>query len=241
MVSRVLIVGSAGTHSAEGRANVSRLVNAVRREAHGLDVADGYVDQQSPALPEVVRTTAGPRAIVPLLLTRDPLPLRAMVAAARLDPSVSVTAPIGPDWVLAEIGVQRLMEAGARPDDSIVLASDALTDTVAVEDVSKAARLLSAVWGGRVHVGTLAGLDTGLDEAIDVARAYGKRVVVSSYVLTSGAAHDAMLTCGADVVTAPLVPPGAPDQRLVGLVLARARSRSGWLTGDDGEHRAAHG
>ena len=57
----------------------------------------------------------------------------------------------------------------------------------------------------------------------------------------TGSNHDAMLACGADVVTAPLVPPGAPDQRLVGLVLARARSRSGWMTGDDGEHRAAHG
>ncbi|WP_229054225.1 sirohydrochlorin chelatase [Aeromicrobium sp. Leaf350] len=240
-MSRVLIVGSAGTHSAEGRANVSRLINAVRREAHGLDVADGYVDQQSPALAEVVRTTAGPRAIVPLLLTRDPLPLRAMVAAARLDPSVSVTAPIGPDWVLAEIGVQRLMEAGARPEDTIVLAADAVTDEAALEDVSKAARLLSAVWGGRVHVGTLGGLDADLGDAIDVARAYGKRVVVSSYVLTSGSAHDQMQLSGADVVTSPLVPPGAPDQRLVGLVLARARSRSGWITADDGEHRAAHG
>ena len=68
--------------------------------------------------------------------------------------------PLGPDWVLAEIGVQRLVEAGARSHDTIVLAADIATDGRAVADIGKAARLLSAVWGGRVHVGTLGGPDT---------------------------------------------------------------------------------
>lgn len=241
MVKRALVLCAEGTHSAEGRANVARLVNAVRREAHGLDVLDGYLDVQAPALAEVIRSTAGPRAVVPLLLTANRTELRGVLAAARLDPSVSVTPPIGPDWVLAEIGVQRLVEAGARQDDTIVLAADAIGDPRAVEDVGQAARLLSAVWGGRVHVGTLAGTDTELAEAIDVARAYQRRVVLSSYLLTVGPAHDALQSAGADVVTAPLVPSGPPDPRLVALVLGRARSRSDWMSPQSDEPRLAHG
>lgn len=241
MVRRALVLCAPGTQSPEGRANVARLVNAVRREAHGLDVVDGYLEGQSPSLADVVRTTAGPRAIVPLLLTNDRAHLRGVLAAARLDPSAAVTRPVGPDWALAEIGVQRLVEAGARQDDTIVLASDALGDERATEDLGRAARLLSAVWGGRVHVGSLGGPDTALPEAIDVARAYQRRVVLSSYLLTTGPAHDALQSAGADVVTAPLVPAGAPDARLVALVLGRARSRSDWSGPHHDEPRLAHG
>ncbi|MFT4298677.1 MAG: hypothetical protein QM597_03440 [Aeromicrobium sp.] len=233
MASRALIVAAPGTQHAVGRAGISRLVNAIRREAHGLDVLDAYVEQQSPSVADVVRTSAGPRAVVPLFLTRDARLLHALAAAARPDPSIGLTAPIGPDWVLAEIGVQRLIEAGARPGDSLVLAAGSVRDAAALDDVSQAARLLSAVWGGRVHVGALSGLDTSLADAVDIARAYGKRVVVSSYVLTAGSAYDRISACGADVVTAPLVPDGAPDPRLVALVLQRARTRSAGGVDDD--------
>ncbi|MFT4187122.1 MAG: hypothetical protein QM621_00915 [Aeromicrobium sp.] len=223
MASRVLIMAAAGTSCLEGRANVLRLVNAVRREAHGLDVADGYVDRQSPRLSEVVRSTVGPRVIVPLLPTRDRGALRAMTAAAGDDPTVTVTAPIGPDWVLAEIAVQRLMEVGARPGDVIVLGAEAAATTGAADDLAAAARMLGAVWGGRVAVTGTCGSERSLAEVVAAARARRRRVVLSSYALTSGAAHQALGEAGADVVTAPLLPSGPPDPRLVGLVLARAR------------------
>lgn len=217
------------------------LVNAVRREAQGLDVVDAFIDVQQPTIAEVVRETAGPRGIVPLMLAYDWPVSKDIVRASHLDPSVGVVAPLGPDWVLAEIGVRRLFEAGARSDDTIVLAADAATDERAVSDVSKAARLLSAVWGGRVHVGTLGGPDTPLADAVDVARAYGKRVVVSTYVLAPGATHDEIVSAGADVVAEPLLDGGPPDPRLVALVLDRARSRGAWtpLDGDQGP-RLAH-
>ena len=73
-----------------------------------------------------------------------------------------------------------------------MLAADRASDDRAVSDIGKAARLLSAVWGGRVHVGSLGGPDTPLADAVDVARAYGRRVVVSTYVLTPGAVYDAI-------------------------------------------------
>ena len=225
-VNRTLILCAHGSEHVRGRAAFAGLVNAVRREAQDLDVVDAFVDVQEPAVAEVVGQTVGPRSLVPLMLAYDRPVSVDIVQASHRDAAVTVTAPLGPDWVLAEVGVRRLVEAGARADDTIVLAAGTATDDRAVADVSKAARLLSAVWGGRVHVGTLGGPDTPLTDAVDVARAYGRRVVVSSYLLTSGAAYDRMLDAGADVVTAPLLDAGPPDARLVSLVLARARART---------------
>ena len=231
-MNRRLILCAHGSQDPRGRSALAGLVNAVRREAPDLDVVDAFVDVQEPGIAEVVGETAGPRAVVPLMLAYDRPVGVTIVQASHLDRAVAVTAPLGPDWVLAEVGVRRLFEAGARSDDTIVLAADTATDARAVSDVGKAARLLSAVWGGRVHVGTLGGPDTPLADAVDVAHAYGRRVVVSSYVLGRGTAHDRMVEAGADVVTAPLLDAGPADPRLVSLVLARARSRGGWTSAD---------
>lgn len=229
-MNRSLILCAHGSHGTRGRLALASLVNAVRREAPDLDVVDAFVDVQDPSIAEVVADTAGPRAIVPLMLAYDRPVSIDVVRASHLDPLTVVTAPLGPDWVLAEVGVRRLFEAGARADDTIVLAADTTSDDRAVADIGKAARLLSAVWGGRVHVGALGGPDTPLADAVDVARAYGHRVVVSTYVLTPGVVCDQIAQAGADVVTEPLLDNGPPDARLVSLVLARARSRGGWMS-----------
>jgi sirohydrochlorin ferrochelatase len=241
LVNRTLILCAHGAESSRGRAALAALVNAVRREAQDLDVVDAFVDVQEPTIAEVVAETSGPRAIVPLMLSYDKPVSVDIVQASHLDPAVTVTPPLGPDWVLAEVGVRRLFEAGARSDDTIVLAADTATDDRAVADIGKAARLLSAVWGGRVHVGTLGGPDTPLADAVDVARAYGHRVVVSTYLLTPGDVHDHIASAGADVVTEPFLASGPPDMRIVSLVLARARSRGGWMpAGGDPGPRLAH-
>lgn len=229
-MNRSLILCAHGSHDARGRIALAGLVNAVRREASDLHVVDAFVDVQDPSIDQVVAETSGPRAIVPLMLTSD-RPVSVDIArAAQLDPLAVVTPTLGPDWVLAEVGVRRLFEAGARATDTIVLAADTTTDDRAVSDIGKAARLLSAVWGGRVHVGSLGGPDTSLAEAVDVARAYGRRIVMSTYVLAPGTGWDEISRSGADVVTEPLLDSGPPDPRLVALVLDRARSRSGWAS-----------
>jgi sirohydrochlorin ferrochelatase len=240
-VNRTLILCAHGAESSRGRAAIAGLLNAVRREAQDLDVVDAFVDVQEPSIADIVQETSGPRSIVPLMLAYDRPVGVDIVQASHLDPAVTVMPPLGPDWVLAEVGVRRLIEAGARSDDTIVLAADTATDARAVADLGKAARLLSAVWGGRVHVGTLGGPDTPLADAVDVARAYGRRVVVSAYLLTPGAVHDHMGEAGADVTTQPLLDGGPPDARITGLVLARARARGAWIpmSGDPGP-RLAH-
>ena len=191
-------------------------MNAVRRDAPSIDVHDVPVDQLQPdaSWPPV-------RVAVPLSLTDGTDVSAALAVATRLDPSIRVAAPLGPDWALAEICVQRLIEAGTRKDDTIVLGVAGSDDDAAIEGFSRAARLVSAVWGGPVHIGSVGGRDTPLTDAVDIARAYGHRVVVASYLLTPGRFADMLRHCGADLVTAPLLDGGVPDQRLVSLVLTR--------------------
>lgn len=223
-----LILCAQGSASHAGRSSLGALVNAVRREASEYEVVDAFIDIQQPTIADVVHETTGPRVVVPLMLAHDVAVGSDIMEAAHTSEDVKVTAPIGPDWALAEIGVRRLIEAGAKPDDTIVMAAGAVHSDRAVADVGKAARLLSAVWGGRVHVGFMDGVGSPIEDALDVGRAYGKRVVVSMYALTPGTTAGAIGRLGADVVTAPLLGSGPPDPRVVSLILGRAAARGSW-------------
>ncbi|MCL3837418.1 sirohydrochlorin chelatase [Aeromicrobium duanguangcaii] len=221
MRTRIIVCGH-GTTSHTGRSAIASLVNAVRRHAGGPEVVDAFFDVQQPSLADVVAETSGPRVIVPLVLHHDVATARRLEEVAGGDPRVRVAPAMGPDWVLAEIGVRRLIEAGARPADTIVMVAPEADGPRALADISKAARLLSAVWGGPVHVGVVDGVGTPVEDALDVARAHNQRVVVSMYALASGEGASAIGLLGADVVTAPLLGAGAPDARLVTLALERA-------------------
>lgn len=227
-----IVLCAHGTTSHRGRSALSSLVNAVRREAVGCDVADAFVDVQQPLLADVLTETSGRRVVVPLMLAHDPETFAALRTATEADELVRVAPAIGPDWVLAEIGVRRLIEAGARTGDTIVMVVPRVDGPRALADVGKAARLLSAVWGGRVHVGVLSGDGTPVEEALDVARAYKRRVVVSMYELVSGEGTAAIGRLGADVVTAPLLDAGAADPQLAALVMNRATTRGSWVEVD---------
>ncbi|MFS0884658.1 sirohydrochlorin chelatase [Aeromicrobium sp. 179-A 4D2 NHS] len=221
MRTRIIVCGH-GTTSIAGRTALSRLVNAVRRQARGYEVVDAFVDVQHPLLPDVVAETPGPRVVVPLLLGHDEAASMLLRSVAASDEMIRIAPPVGPDWVLAEIGVRRLIEAGARPSDTIVLVAPHVNGRRALADVSSAARLLSAVWGGPVHVGVVEGDGTPVDQALDIARAHNQRVVVALYDLAPGEGSARIGRLGADVVTAPLLGADAPDPQLVSLALSRA-------------------
>ncbi|MEH3033882.1 MAG: hypothetical protein PGN07_07535 [Aeromicrobium erythreum] len=198
------------------RAALGALAVAVRRDAPSVDVRDMPVENlgRDESWPPV-------RVAVPLTLTDGGDVSAALAIARRNEPSLLVARALGPDWSLAEIVVQRLIEAGARKEDTIVLGVAGSNDEASIEGYSRAARLVSAVWGGPVHIGSIGGRDTPLTDAVDIARAYGRRVVVASYVLTPGRFADMLRHCGADVVTAPLLDGPVPDPRLSSLVLER--------------------
>ncbi len=211
----LLACSSAKPDPAE-RAALQSLVNAVRRDAPSVEVRDVPVELMR--LDEVAPPV---RVAVPLCLTGGTDVTAALAIASRHDPDLVVARPLGPDWTLAELCVQRMIEAGARKDDTIVLGVSGSDDDDAIAGYSRTARLVSAVWGGPVHIGSLGGKDTQLTDAVDIARAYGRRVVVASYVLTPGRDADMLRHCGADLVTAPVLDGGLPDRRVVDLVVAR--------------------
>ena len=205
-----------GTTDPTGRAALGILVNAVRRDAPSVDVHDAPADLFRPD-----DFWSPVRVAVPLTLTDGTDVSQALATAQRHDPTIRIAPALGPDWTLAEICVQRLIEAGACKDDTIVLGVAGSHHDSAIDGYSRSAQLLSAVWGGPVHVGSVGGRDTPLIDAVDIARAHGRRVVVASYLLTPGRHADLLRNCGADLVTAPLLDGGPPDQRLVSLVIAR--------------------
>ena len=215
-MGETLLACWSGTTDPTGRTAIGILVNAVRRDAPSVDVHDAPADLFRPD-----GSWAPVRVAVPLTLTDGTDVADALASARRRDPTIRIAPALGPDWSLAELCVQRLIEAGARKGDTIVLGVAGSHHDAAIDDYSRSAQLLSAVWGGPVHVGSVGGRDTPLTDAVDIARAYGRRVVVSSYVLTPGLHADMLRHCGADLVTAPLLDGGPPDQRLVSLVIER--------------------
>lgn len=200
------------------RVVVGAFVKALRSADRHIEVHDVPVDH----LP-ADGSTPVPRVAVPIALTAHGDEMAAIYGSREGDPDLLVAPALGPDWVLAEICVRRLIDAGAHQNDTIVLGVEGSDDADVIADYSRAAQLVSAVWGGPVHLGSLAGSDVGLADAIDVARAYGRRVVIASYVLTPGWALEEFRRAGADVVTGPLLDGATPDSRLVRLVLERFR------------------
>lgn len=214
--SEALLACSSARSDATERLALRMLVGAVRRDAPSLDVRDVPADL-------LASDSAGPpvRVAVPLTLTEGGDVGAALSIAARNDPTLVVARALGPDWALAEVCVQRLVEAGARKGDSIVLGVAGSHDDATIAGYSRAAQLVSAVWGGPVHIGSVGGRDTPLTDAVDIARAYGRRVVVASYVLTPGRSAEMFRHVGGDLVTEPLIGGGVPDPRVVSLVVSR--------------------
>lgn len=211
-----LVACFSGAADPPARAALAALANAIRHDAPSVDVREISVDLLQPD-----DSWSPVRVAVPLALTAGTEISSILAIAHRNDPTIRVASPLGPDWAVAELCVQRLIEAGARKGDTIVLGVVGSNDDTAIDGYSRAAKLLSALWGGSVHIGSVAGRDTPLTDAVDIARAYGRRVVVASYLLTPGGVADVLRHCGADVVTAPLLDGGVPDPRLVSLVITR--------------------
>jgi sirohydrochlorin ferrochelatase len=229
-----VLVCSPETHEPGVRAILGSFVKDLRRAAApSLEVRDIPVDHLLADSTTWRTADAGsprPRVAVPLSLSdHDPV-ARAVAAEKQRDPDLVISHALGPDWLLAELCVRRLVDAGAHQTDTIVLGVAGSDDPGVIADYSRAAQLLSAVWGGPVHVGSLTGSDTHMSDAIDIARAYGKRVVVASYVLTPGDVADQLRDAGADLVTAPILDGASPDRRLVRLVLERCQQAIEALT-----------
>jgi sirohydrochlorin ferrochelatase len=190
--------------------------------ALGSRVRVAFVDVLGPTPSEVLRELTGPAVVVPAFLSRgyhvnSDIPAH-VVASGQSD--VTVTEALGPSPQLARVLVDRLIESGWRPDDSVILAAAGTSDPSAQTDLHKMAACVSAITSSRVELAFAAtGTPHVADAVADLRRRGARRVVVASYLLSEGLFQDRLRASGADVVTEPLgMHPG-----LVRLIASRFR------------------
>ncbi|MCW2622436.1 MAG: cobalamin biosynthesis protein CbiX [Frankiales bacterium] len=164
----------------------------------GLVARAAFVDNASPsirgALAQLVAEGVRDVAVVPLLLTpasHSKTDVAGSVQAARLEhPGLRLRygRPLGPHPVLVDVLARRLQEAGARPEDPVVLVAGGALDPDANAQVAATARLL---WEGRswpsVDVAFASTTRPTVPEALERLRTLGHaRASVASYFLGPG-------------------------------------------------------
>ena len=223
-VAPVLVACAHGTRSVTGRRLIAELALAARDLRPGLVTTAAFVDVQPPTVVDVVAqlSSAGrPAVVVPLLLSGG-YHVHVDIAGAVAGADSAVAArPLGPDPRLVAVLRDRLLSAGADPDDrrtAVVLAAAGSSDPRSVADVEGTAQLLRSGWGGPVSAGYGSAARPTVPDAVEAARRAGaERVVVAAYLLAPGHFHDKLATAGADAVTAPLL----PDPRIAAVLLDR--------------------
>ncbi|MEP6480681.1 MAG: sirohydrochlorin chelatase [Rhodoglobus sp.] len=215
-----------GTSSPLGQSLVAALMNTVAAKRAGHETRLGFVDVQQPDIEVTFDGLDGAAAVVvvPLLLSAGyhvHVDLSDAVAKQHDRPTV-LTRALGPDERLAALLVRRLAEAGFARDDALVLCVAGSSDSRAVADCEVVASQLAAATGHDVTLGFLSAAEPRLADAVLSARALGRRVVVSSYLLAPGYFHDLAEAGGGDVTTAPLLAPyDETPAELVAIILDR--------------------
>lgn len=195
-----------GTRVSRG---VSLIGDLAYRVAQTLDrpVHVAFVDVLGPTPTELLSAATDRAAVlVPAFLARG-YHVRRDIPAHVADsghPDVTVTAALGPDPALIRVLVDRLLETGWRPGDSVILGAAGTSDPDAMRDLHTTAAALSAVLGSRVELAFAATGEPRVAEAVAAARARRRRVVVASYLLSEGLFQDRLRASGADLVTDPL-------------------------------------
>ena len=175
-----LVTVAHGTRHAPGN-EVARELTALAGDLMGVQALVSYVELCEPLLVDVLSGLATPSVVVPLLLStgfhvRHDLPGAAEKSAV----SVRIAPPLGPDPLLARVQVVRLLLAGARPGQDVVMVAAGSRDRDAVVDLELARDHLAEAWCGQVRLAALAG---PLARPADVVRSGD---AVSPYLLAEG-------------------------------------------------------
>lgn len=205
-----LILVAHGTRHADGLRTIGEIAAAVSDRIGPVRTA--FVDVLGPNPREVLAGCARPAVVVPAFLASGyhvnfDLPERIRESGHG---ATAVTPALGPDPVLAKVMHLRLIEAGWRPGDVVVMAAAGSSDPAARREVFKAGAMLSSRVG-EVHIGFVA---TGSPRVVDVVeklsaveklrKAGRRRIFVASYLLAPGVFHSRLQDCGAQAVADPL-------------------------------------
>jgi sirohydrochlorin ferrochelatase len=152
-----LVTVAHGTRFGPGN-EVAASLTAQAARMLGVPATASYVELCAPSFASVMAAAAGPTVVVPLLLSTGYHLRVDLPAASALSPHETVLAPaLGPHPLLAAAQASRLVAAGARPGQPVVLVAAGSTDPAAEADLMRAADLLAEVWAGPVEVATLSG------------------------------------------------------------------------------------
>ncbi|MEP9391493.1 sirohydrochlorin chelatase [Gordonia sp. VNQ95] len=216
---RAPIMVAHGTRSPHGVNTVARLAQLTSERIGATRVA--FVDVLGPSPSELLSDEAAPAVVLPAFLSsgyhvRQDIPDH-VLASGHSD--AVVAANLGPDPVLADIMVDRLREAGARPGDRVVMAAAGSSDPQALAEVERAAAYLADRVHVEVPVGYIATARPGIADVVSAVSRRRRRVFIASYLLAPGLFHQKLHSLGASGVAAPL---GA-DPRIADLMAARYR------------------
>src|SRR4051812_27812620 len=130
-----LIACAHGTGSAAGRGAVGGLVAAISRARPDVEVRAAFVDVQPPTPVRVMDRLEGRTSrLVPLLLSAGYHVYVDLTEAAATSAQASLAGALGPDLRLAELLRDRLVTAGLRDDDAVVMAAAGSSQPSAVAD-----------------------------------------------------------------------------------------------------------
>jgi len=193
VTSAPLVLVAHGSSDARFGDVVEAVADRLRAVRPELEVRIGYLEHGPPHVADV----ASEGVLVPLLLAsgyhvRVDLPAQA--------PGGRVARAVGPDERLALALADRLREAAYDGTTPVVLAAAGSSDAEALDDVRVAARQLAVVLGVEVTAAFVSAGAPRLAEAV----AATPGAALASYLVAPGAFHDAVVTTGATVVSAPL-------------------------------------
>lgn len=201
-----------GTRSAHGVAMIGDLAAAMAdRLAEPVRVA--FVDVLGPTPSEVLAGLDGESTVVvPAFLSsgfhvQHDLPREVAESGHR---AVTVTDALGPSPELARAMLGRLIDAGWRRGDAVVMAAAGTRDPQAQGQIRAMAAMLSALVGSRVSIAFASPPKDGsgyacVPEVVSRVRADGARTVAAaSYLLAEGLFQQRLRESGADVVAEPL-------------------------------------
>lgn len=222
-------------HGTRKQRGVSLIGDLAEQVSQAVDrpVRVAFVDVLGPSPSELLSSSSdAPTVLVPAFLARGYHVSRDIPehveASGHCD--VTVTRALGPDPALVRVLVDRLIEIGWRPDDSVILAAAGTSDRGAMRDLHTTATWLSATIGSRVELAFAATGKPRVADAVAALRRRGGRVVIASYLLSEGLFQDRLRASGADLVTDPLGRhPGVA--RLISSRFLRARAEVSGVRG----------
>lgn len=206
-----LLLALHGTRDPRGTAVAHSLALRVA-ELTRVPTRLAFADVLEPTVGRVAADSPGPLVVVPAFLAagyhvRTDIPDQ-LARAGRAD--AVVTPALGDHPAVRDTAVRRLVRAGYRPGDAVVLGCAGTSDPRAMADLRRAADALSGRLEAPVHLAFAATAAPTVAERVAELRARGhRRVAVASWLLAPGLFQRRLERSGADVVAGPLCPDAA--------------------------------